>query len=180
MLSNFYKRRSHNQTRVALANKRWNMCRQKMDWESYLPLFSHGYQKCMFVNLLARYIALQVVFTIECKECINFWRGSPIFLKRVCFWCFLFYPHRTTYQSNIGGLTKKMSHYRPIHLKALDPWNLWGPCNVECLWNRVHFHTIHALEGSLSITTGHCDLAIATHARKMHKKLSIWLSIGVF
>ena len=37
-----------------------------------------------------------------------------------------------------------------------------------------------ALEESLSITTGRCDLAIATHARKMHKKISIWLSIGVF
>jgi hypothetical protein len=32
----------------------------------------------------------------------------------------------------------------------------------------------------LSITTGRCDLAIATHARKMHKKISIGLSIGVF
>jgi hypothetical protein len=31
----------------------------------------------------------------------------------------------------------------------------------------------HALEESLSITTGRCDLAIATHARKMHKKISI-------
>ena len=37
-----------------------------------------------------------------------------------------------------------------------------------------------SLEESLSITTGRCDLAIATHARKMHKKISIWLSIGVF
>jgi hypothetical protein len=26
-----------------------------------------------------------------------------------------------------------------------------------------------SLEESLSITTGRCDLAIATHARKMHK-----------
>jgi hypothetical protein len=26
------------------------------------------------------------------------------------------------------------------------------------------------LEESLSITTGRCDLAIVTHARKMHKK----------
>jgi len=29
------------------------------------------------------------------------------------------------------------------------------------------------LEESLSITTGRCNLAIATHARKMHKKISI-------
>jgi hypothetical protein len=28
----------------------------------------------------------------------------------------------------------------------------------------------YTLEESLSITTGRCDLAIATHARKMHKK----------
>jgi hypothetical protein len=32
------------------------------------------------------------------------------------------------------------------------------------------FDGLHALEESLSITTGRCDLAIATHARKMHKK----------
>jgi hypothetical protein len=31
----------------------------------------------------------------------------------------------------------------------------------------------HTLEESLSITTSRCDLAIATHARKMHKKISI-------
>jgi len=30
-----------------------------------------------------------------------------------------------------------------------------------------------SLEESLSITTGRCDLAIATHARKMHKNISI-------
>jgi hypothetical protein len=29
---------------------------------------------------------------------------------------------------------------------------------------------LQALEESLSITTGRCDLAIATHPRKMHKK----------
>jgi hypothetical protein len=32
---------------------------------------------------------------------------------------------------------------------------------------------MYPLEESLSITTGRCDLAIATHARKMHKKISI-------
>ena len=30
-----------------------------------------------------------------------------------------------------------------------------------------------SLEESLSITTGHCDFAIATHARKMHKKFFV-------
>jgi hypothetical protein len=30
-----------------------------------------------------------------------------------------------------------------------------------------------SLEESLSITTGRCDLAIATHARKMHKNLFV-------
>ena len=30
-----------------------------------------------------------------------------------------------------------------------------------------------SLEESLSITTGRCDLAIATHARKMHKKVFV-------
>ena len=32
---------------------------------------------------------------------------------------------------------------------------------------------ILTLEESLSITTGRCDLAIATHARKMHKKIFV-------
>ena len=33
------------------------------------------------------------------------------------------------------------------------------------------FISKHTLEESLSIPTGRCDLAIATHARKMHKKM---------
>jgi hypothetical protein len=33
----------------------------------------------------------------------------------------------------------------------------------------IRLHNI-TLEESLSITTGRCDLAIASHARKMHKK----------
>ena len=32
-------------------------------------------------------------------------------------------------------------------------------------------YKVWSLEESLSITTGRCDLAIATHARKLHKKL---------
>jgi hypothetical protein len=32
---------------------------------------------------------------------------------------------------------------------------------------------VETLEESLSITTGRCDLAIATHARKMHKNLFV-------
>ena len=39
--------------------------------------------------------------------------------------------------------------------------------------------TLRPLEESLSITIIRCDLAIATHARKMHKK-SMWLSTGRF
>ena len=31
----------------------------------------------------------------------------------------------------------------------------------------------NTLEESLSITTGHCDLAIVTHARKMHKNIFV-------
>ena len=34
-----------------------------------------------------------------------------------------------------------------------------------------HMIAPNLLEESLSITTGRCDLAIATHARKMHKKI---------
>ena len=49
-----------------------------------------------------------------------------------------------------------------------------GPWSGGFIWQE------RTLEESLSITTGRCDLAIATHARKMHKKISIWLSIGVF
>jgi hypothetical protein len=38
-------------------------------------------------------------------------------------------------------------------------------------FNFLAFGIISTLEESLSITTGRCDLAIATHARKMHKNL---------
>jgi hypothetical protein len=34
-------------------------------------------------------------------------------------------------------------------------------------------YVLVSLEESLSITTGHCDLAIATHARKMNKILFV-------
>jgi hypothetical protein len=41
----------------------------------------------------------------------------------------------------------------------------------------AHFNCMHimlfALEESLSITTGRCDLAIATRARKMHKNFFV-------
>ena len=48
-------------------------------------------------------------------------------------------------------------------------------CNWDHLDGNVYFingviikHKTYSLEESLSITTIHCDLAIATHARKMH------------
>ena len=53
---------------------------------------------------------------------------------------------------------------------------------VDFSWELVVLHAkrfmfgkflVHALEESLSITTLRCDLAIATHARKVHKKISI-------
>ena len=45
--------------------------------------------------------------------------------------------------------------------------------NVLILLVLVKVYVPKTLEESLSITTGRCDLAIATHARKMHKKISI-------
>jgi hypothetical protein len=36
-----------------------------------------------------------------------------------------------------------------------------------------------ALEESLSITTGRCDLAIVTHARKMHKNVFVVVHLEV-
>jgi hypothetical protein len=39
---------------------------------------------------------------------------------------------------------------------------------------------VSALEESLSITTGCCDLAIATHARKMHKNLFVVVHLEVW
>jgi hypothetical protein len=53
------------------------------------------------------------------------------------------------------------------------------PCMISrsglCL-ELIHVFFVHivlTLEGSLSIKTGRCDLAIATHARKMHKNLFV-------
>jgi hypothetical protein len=52
----------------------------------------------------------------------------------------------------IGGIGCPLQHTPKIYTKGQD---------------------INALEESLSITTGRCDLAIATHARKMHKNLFV-------
>ena len=47
---------------------------------------------------------------------------------------------------------------------------------TTCLCPSIHYglqsmdFSMVSLEESLSIPTGRCDLAIATHARKMHKK----------
>ena len=38
---------------------------QKLDWKSYLPLFSYGYRKCMFFDFLPRYIGP--------PKCVNCW-----------------------------------------------------------------------------------------------------------
>jgi hypothetical protein len=43
----------------------------------------------------------------------------------------------------------------------------------EALSHALSYVKENTLEESLSITTGRCDLAIATRARKMHKKISI-------
>ena len=69
-----------------------------------------------------------------------------------------------------------------------ESWNI--TCNMSCRSScRFLIHdenqkekkkkTLRPLEESLSITIIRCDLAIATHARKMHKK-SMWLSTGRF
>jgi hypothetical protein len=39
--------------------------------------------------------------------------------------------------------------------------------------HRNECNYMHSLEESLSITTGRCDLAIASHARKMYKNLFV-------
>jgi hypothetical protein len=41
------------------------------------------------------------------------------------------------------------------------------------------FAFIPTLKESLSITTGRCDLAIATHPRKMHKNLFVVVHLEV-
>jgi hypothetical protein len=64
-----------------------------------------------------------------------------------------------------GYLTISTIPYMFIyHARTFIPINEIDPNNNSSL---------QTLEESLSITTGRCDLAIATHARKMHKKISI-------
>ena len=53
MFSNFYILYLENKTHVALANTRWNICKYKIE-NSNLPLFSYGYQNCMFVDFLTK------------------------------------------------------------------------------------------------------------------------------
>ena len=43
----------------------------------------------------------------------------------------------------------------------------------------ARYYMISTLEESLSITTLHCDLAIATHAKKMHKKIFVVVHLEV-
>jgi hypothetical protein len=58
---------------------------------------------------------LPIVFTIECRVGISIWRLDLVFIKHVILWCFLFDPHRTTYQSNLG-VHQKTSHLKPNYL----------------------------------------------------------------
>jgi hypothetical protein len=50
---------------------------------------------------------------------------------------------------------------------------------LEPIHGKNKITLVFALEESLSITTGRCDLAIATHARKMHKNLFVVVHLEV-
>jgi hypothetical protein len=52
----------------------------------------------------------------------------------------------------------------------LDTWTIHDIVHGQYI---IHCVGHVSLEESLSITTGRCDLAIATHARKMHKNLFV-------
>ena len=52
---------------------------------------------------------------------------------------------------------------QPVH------WFLGG--KIAIIQQGTNVWVDSPLEESLSITTGHCDLTIVTHARKMHKKI---------
>ena len=56
-----------------------------------------------------------------------------------------------------------------------NEWNQNRKMSVNMQPDRFKITRIltNSLEESLSIPTGRCDLAIATHARKMHKKIFV-------
>jgi hypothetical protein len=47
----------------------------KMDWNSNLPYFNFGYQKCMFVSFLNKYI--------DPPNCIHYWVYSSYKLLKM-------------------------------------------------------------------------------------------------
>jgi hypothetical protein len=71
-----------------------------------------------------------------------------------------------------------------LHTRAFGTYLLGGLFTLQKILygdgilhvNMFHYFKIPYftwVEESLSITTGRCDLAIATHARKMHKNLFV-------
>ena len=100
-VSNFSQLSSHNKTCVALANLQWNH-QQKSDWKSNLPLFSYGYQKCIFVDSSFEYKGFSNCVHFECEVVNKSWRLCPIYVKHVSL-CFLFFDlHSAKHQSNIS------------------------------------------------------------------------------
>ena len=64
---------------------------------------------------------------------------------------------------------------RKGHVKVfLNLGHLYNTIRLNSI-NNVKYHVcvLHSLEESLSITTGRCDLTVATHARKKHKKIFV-------
>lgn len=74
-----------------------------IDWTNWTSLDSF-----MIVGWFLNWVLL-IVFTIQGRVGINFWRCSPVFSKHVFLRCLLFDPHETRYQSNLGVQLRQLN-----------------------------------------------------------------------
>ena len=85
--------------------------------QKLVPLFSYGYQKCMFIDFLNWIVKVSQLCSLRnVYYLLIFVNVDQILFKHVCLRCLLFDPHRATYQINYRGPTNKSSHLRPTYL----------------------------------------------------------------
>ena len=70
MFSNFYRLDVHNKTRVAIANLRRKLCKNRIENHTSPSLVIVIRSACLLVSLLNTH-ALPIVFTIECRVVIT-------------------------------------------------------------------------------------------------------------
>ena len=115
MITNFYRLDLHNTIHVVLANLQWNICK-KSNWTLYLPWVSYGYCKCMFVNILTRYIGSSQLRSLLSGEYLSIFEDVVQSLLTMCFlrW-FVLCSSPNHIPIKYRGPIMEKSHLRPIY-----------------------------------------------------------------